>query len=162
MSFPPKNILVPLDVSPTADRPLAERLVDDACAMASALGAELTLLHVALPIVTPMVPPADLISGTYRAMLDVAEARNSASARGLKELEQRASAAGVTTRSLITSRSGSVPHVIVEVASEEKADLVMLTTHGRRGITHVLLGSVAERTAHLSRVPVLLLPPLST
>lgn len=36
----------------------------------------------------------------------------------------------------------------------------MMTTHGRRGIKRVLLGSIAERTAHLACIPVLLLPPL--
>jgi nucleotide-binding universal stress UspA family protein len=161
MSFVPTKILVPVDIDPMGDRPLAERLVDDACSMAKATGAAITLLHVAMPIVSPWQPPADLISSAYRAMLDVAEARNSHCGRALTELEARATAAGVTARSLITSRSGSVPQVIVDIALEERCDLVMLTTHARRGLKRMLLGSVAERTAHLSSVPVLLLPPPS-
>lgn len=159
MTFAPKNILVPVDVDPSADLALAERLVDDASSLAKANGGSLTLLHVALPVLSPMTPPADLVSGAYRAMLDVAEARNTASARGLKALEERARSAGVTARSLITSRASSTPQAIAEVADEEKSDLIMMTTHARRGVRRMLLGSVAERTAHLAHVPVLLLPP---
>lgn len=157
--FHPRNILVPVEVDPVADRALAERLVDDACALAKLFDARMTLLHVAPPIVSPMTPPSDIVSDAYRAMLDVAEARNTASARTLKELEARAIAAGVTAKSCMTSRPGSVPRAIIEVAGEEGSDLIVMTTHARRGIERLLLGSVAERTAHLARVPVMLLPP---
>lgn len=158
-NFAPKHILVPVDVDPLADRPLANRLVDDACALAKPMGAELTLLFVASPIATPMQPPADLVSQAYRSMLDVMEARNSACARVLRELEARANDAGVPAKTMMTTRPGSAPQVIVEIANEERVDLVMMTTHARRGIKRLLLGSVAERTAHLASVPVLLLPP---
>ena len=159
MSFAVKHILVPVDVDPIGDRPIAERLVEDACSFAKAAGARLTLLHVAIPVVSPLLAPADLVGEAYRAMLDVAEARTAASGRQLNELAQRAGDLGVTARPMITSRTGSIPEVIVQVAKEEGADLIMLTTHGRRGLKRILLGSVAERTAHLSSVPVLLLPP---
>ena len=155
----PKHILVPLDVDPMADRALADRLVDEACTLAKLAGAQVTLLHVSMPIVSPMASPADLISEAYRAMLDVAEARNAASGRVLNELAARAAAKGVVARPLINARNGSVPEIIVEVAKEEGADLIMMTTHARRGLKRMLLGSVAERTAHLSAVPILLLPP---
>lgn len=159
MSLLAKNILVPVDVDPAADGALAEKLVDDACAFAAKSGGSLTLLHVAAPVLSPMTPPADLVSGAYRAMLDVAEARNTAAGRSLKALEERARRAGVAVRSLITSRATSTPHAIVEVAAEEKSDLIILSTHARRGLRRMLLGSVAERTAHLAHVPVLLIPP---
>jgi nucleotide-binding universal stress UspA family protein len=159
MTFAPKRLLVPVDVDPIADRALADRLVDAAADLAKALGADMTLLHVALPVYTPIEPPADLVNQTYRAMLDVAEARNTMSSRVLKELEARAKALGATARVLVTTRSGSVPHVINDIAKEERCDLIVMTTHARRGVQRVLLGSVAERTAHLAHVPVLLLPP---
>lgn len=158
-TFAPKHILVPVDVDPLADRPLADRLVDAACDLAKPMNAKLTLLFVASPIVKPMQPPADLVSMAYRSMLDVMEARNTACARVLKELEARATAAGVAVRTMMTTRPGSTPQAIVEMAIEESADLVMMTTHARRGVKRLLLGSVAERTAHLAPVPVLLLPP---
>lgn len=162
MTFSPKNVLVPVDVDPSADRALAERLVDDACAFAKAHGASLLLLHVAVPLLSPMAPPIDVVSTSYRAMLDVAEARNATCGRTLFALEERARSAGVQATSLLTSRPGSVPAIIAEVADEEGADIVMMTTHARRGLRRAVLGSVAERTAHLCKVPVLLLPPPST
>jgi nucleotide-binding universal stress UspA family protein len=160
MVFSPKHILVPVDADPTGDRALAERLVDDAVAFARLVDGRLTLLHVALPLVSPMSPPADLISEAYRAMLDVVEARNAASGRLLKELAERAERVGVGAHTMVSTRPGSIAETIADIAKEEHADLIMMTTHGRRGVRRVLLGSVAERTAHLAHVPVLLLPPV--
>ncbi|ETN78267.1 universal stress family protein [Necator americanus] len=52
-----------------------------------------------------------------------------------------------------------VPHAIDREARHWKAQLVVLGTHGRRGLTRWLLGSVAERTLRLTSVPLLLVPP---
>ncbi|WP_321939685.1 universal stress protein [Paraburkholderia sp. J8-2] len=52
-----------------------------------------------------------------------------------------------------------VPHTIERDAQHWKAQLVVLGTHGRRGLTRWLLGSVAERTLRLTSVPLLLVPP---
>ena len=50
---------------------------------------------------------------------------------------------------------GFPPEQILAAAAEVKADLVVMGTHGRRGISHALLGSVAERVVRTSTVPVL-------
>ena len=159
MSFAPKKILVPVDVAPIADRPLADRLVDDAVSFARAHDAGVTLLFVGAPMVSAPLVPEVQDGAAHRAMLDVMEARNSASSRALQALVERAQAAGVNARSLVTMRAGGVPHVIVDVGAEEACDLIVMTTHGRRGVRRLLLGSVAERVAHLAAIPVLLLPP---
>ena len=49
-----------------------------------------------------------------------------------------------------------VADVITRVAHEENVDLIVMGTHGRQGFDKVLLGSVAERVAHLARPPVML------
>jgi nucleotide-binding universal stress UspA family protein len=159
--FAPKSILVPVDVDVTADAALAEQLVDDACAVAKMTGARMTLLHVAIPVLSPMSAPplAGAAGGAHRAMLDVLEARNAHSARRLKELQARAQAAGVDAEERLATDVGSIPEVIAEVARKESADLIVMTTHGRRGLKRLLLGSVAERTAHLAHADVLLLRP---
>src|SRR5262249_9777015 len=52
-----------------------------------------------------------------------------------------------------------VPHVeILRCATGVKADMVVIGTHGRTGLDHLLLGSVAERVVRGSRVPVLTVP----
>lgn len=53
---------------------------------------------------------------------------------------------------------GRIADVIVEEAKQYQADLLILGTHGRRGFSHVLLGSVAEQTIRLSHKPTLLVP----
>jgi nucleotide-binding universal stress UspA family protein len=50
---------------------------------------------------------------------------------------------------------GSAPDEILAVAGEVRADLVVLGTHGRRGVAHAVMGSVAERLVRLSPIPVL-------
>ena len=53
---------------------------------------------------------------------------------------------------------GRVADVIVEVAKEASCDLIVLGTHGRRGLRRMMLGSDAEAVARTSPVPVLLVP----
>ena len=50
---------------------------------------------------------------------------------------------------------GDPAQAILDTAKERGADLIVMGTHGRRGLSHVLLGSVAERIVRLSPVPVL-------
>ena len=52
---------------------------------------------------------------------------------------------------------GDPGHEIVDLASEIGAELIIMPSHGRRGVKRVLLGSVAERVARLAECPVLVL-----
>ena len=45
--------------------------------------------------------------------------------------------------------------MVVELAKKKQVDLIVMGTHGRRGLTHLLLGSVAERVLRLAEPPVL-------
>ncbi|SDE44268.1 Nucleotide-binding universal stress protein, UspA family [Paraburkholderia lycopersici] len=67
----------------------------------------------------------------------------------------------VVETAIIRTRSAydDVPHAIDRDARHWKPQLVLLGTHGRRGLTRWLLGSVAERTLRLTSVPLLLVPP---
>ena len=56
-------------------------------------------------------------------------------------------------------RSGSPAEEIKRFAEEESVDLIAMATHGRTGLQHVLLGSVAEKVVRLSSVPVLTIKP---
>jgi nucleotide-binding universal stress UspA family protein len=157
--FAPKHLFVPVDADVTGDRALAESLVDVAGDLASLLDAKVTLAHIALPVSQPTVPSMDAHGEAYRAMLDVLEARNAAAARTLGELKARVVARGRPCETSLITVAGNVPELIVSSATNAGADLILLATHGRRGVKRVVLGSVAERVAHLTPMPVMLIPP---
>ncbi len=66
-------------------------------------------------------------------------------------------AGGVRT----ATRRGNPHEEIVKYADEEGVDLIVMATHGRTGLAHVLLGSVAEKVVQLASVPVLTIKPAS-
>jgi nucleotide-binding universal stress UspA family protein len=76
---------------------------------------------------------------------------------GMAELEQYLSQAGVTGCLKIHILEGDPGHEIVKLADALKADLIVMPSHGRTGLAHVLIGSVAERVVRLAHCPVLVL-----
>jgi nucleotide-binding universal stress UspA family protein len=155
MSFAPKKILVPLAVEQEDELALARDAVDAACDMAQAFGAELLFMHAAPPPV-PIVGP-DLSGETYRALRGVLEARVADAEQRLGEFEKQAAARGLRSSVIVRSDPDGVAQVVCHVAESEGADLIVLSSHGRKGVKRLLLGSAAERVAHLSHVPVMLL-----
>ena len=140
--MPPfEHILVPTDFSPTASRALEEAVL-----LAKHFGASLTLLHVIeLPVYAydvQMANPVDILT-------PVRAAAEQAMAGLLAEVRAQVPAAS----SLL--RVGRTADEVVDAARAVGADLVILGTHGRTGVKHLLLGSVAERVVRLSPVPVL-------
>jgi nucleotide-binding universal stress UspA family protein len=53
---------------------------------------------------------------------------------------------------------GDPAHEILQRARRMRADLIVISTHGRRGLAHLLLGSVAEKIVRYAERPVLVLP----
>ena len=146
MSMLPKRILVPTDFS--AD---ARRAADAAGLMAREFGGQLTLLHV--------VPDSDFRAAATEAAPGIpsseeleAQLRGEVRQAGQTELE-RLAADGVSATFL--NVEGPPASEIVRVAREQKADLIIMGTHGRTGLQHELLGSVAERTVRLAPCSVL-------
>ncbi len=157
MSFAPKRILVPLAIEHEDELALAREAVDTACDIAKSFDAEIILLHAAAPPV-PIVGP-DLSGETYRALKSVLDARVEDAEAKLDELARIAAARGVRASTLVRSEADSVAQLICHVAEAERVDLITMSSHGRKGIKRLLLGSAAERVAHLAQVPVLLLKP---
>ena len=54
--------------------------------------------------------------------------------------------------------SGEPAHIVLKGIADTGSDLVVLSTHGRTGLSHMVLGSIAERIVRLSPVPVLTVP----
>jgi nucleotide-binding universal stress UspA family protein len=135
------SIFVPTDFSSYAGRAL-----EVAVQLAKDFGAALTLVHAwELPLYSYSeltIVPAQLLSS-------VEEAAQSALNQALAELRKQVPGANA-----ILSR-GYPADEILRVAEDTKVDLIVMGTHGRRGLSHVLLGSVAERVVRRSPVPVL-------
>lgn len=141
-----RRILVPLDDSPTAQRGLAEAL-----ALARDLGATVVLLHV-LELI-PMMPEV----ATTEAWEAIREGLKVNGQRVLDAAAGQARAAGVTCESVINDLDARRPaDAITDQATAQRCDLIVMGTHGRRGIGRALLGSDAELVLRQSPVPVLL------
>ena len=142
-----QTILMATDFSPTS----AEAL-EEAIRMARELGSELKILHcyeLPAPLALPYAT-ASLYEGLDR------EARASAEHK-LERLIRRAADRGVAARPLL--RQGFPDVEIVDAAERERADLIILGTHGRRGASRLLVGSVAARVVATAGCPVLTVRP---
>ena len=140
------KILVPLDGGATADFGLGE-----AVGLAAALGARLCVLHVVTGFALRVEMSASVNSEQVRSALERFGREMLDRAIGTAAV-QRVQADGV----LRELASGSVADVIVEEATRQGCDLIVMGTHGRRGLRRLTMGSEAELTVRNSPVPVLL------
>jgi len=139
-----RKILVHLDGSK-----VAEGVLPHAKALAYSEGAELVLLTVAA---NPVMDFAFSDPGLAQSAVLEQEER---SKTYITEIEEQLRSAGFKTSTVL--RVGSVAEVILEVAEELQVDAIAMSTHGRTGPARWLLGSIAERVVHSSKVPVLLI-----
>jgi len=141
-----KQLLVPLDGSETSRRGLRE-----AIALATSLKARLRLLHVISDFAVT-VEMANIIdfeqfrAGLHQYGRDLLETAAA---------EVRAAGLEVST-GLRDPKGGRVADAIVQEARDAGCDLIVIGTHGRRGISRALMGSDAERVLRESSVPILL------
>ena len=138
-----KTILHPTDLSP-ASRPAFKKAI----ALAKKDRATLALLHV----MPPMIPAGNLYVSP-RTYDEWAAATTESVKKSMDGLLKRARAAGVKAKSIILA--GIPADVIVRAARRQRADLIVMGTHGRSGVSRFLLGSVASRVIATSPCPVL-------
>jgi nucleotide-binding universal stress UspA family protein len=142
-----QKILVPVDGSPTASRGLQE-----AIKLAKLTGARLRLIHV--------VDEISFASGMEAATMATGEMLQLLREGGallLKRAAARVEKAGLSVDTVLCdSISGRVCDHVIEQAGAWRADLIVLGTHGRRGVGRLLMGSDAEMIVRLASVPVLL------
>jgi nucleotide-binding universal stress UspA family protein len=139
-----RKILVPLDGSK-----VAEGVLPHAKALAYSQGAELILLTVGA---NPAMDFAFSDPGLAESAVLEQEER---SKKYISEIERQLTSAGFKASTVL--RVGSVAEVILAVAEELQVDAIAMSTHGRTGAARWLLGSIAERVVHNSKVPVLLI-----
>ncbi len=137
------RILVPHDFSEAADRALKQ-----AVALAAAHRGTITVQHV----IEPFVIATDVPIGLAADVIPDAASFIPLQRRGLEKLVRRAvGSTGVRFKTRV--EVGTPVQSILEAA--RRASVVVISTHGRTGLGHLLLGSVAERVVRHSPVPVL-------
>jgi nucleotide-binding universal stress UspA family protein len=141
-----KTILVAVDGSATSNLGLHEAIL-----LATEQRATLCVLHVVEEYVLAQGLDVPIyVEGLWDALRDTGK---KILANAVDEAEQR----GATTRSILAETIGrSVADVILEQAKKCRADLIVLGTHGRRGISRLVMGSDAEGVVRETSVPVLL------
>jgi nucleotide-binding universal stress UspA family protein len=142
-----KNILIPTDGSK-----FSARAVEHGVAIAKATGAGITGLFVA-PAPTPLVFDG-LRPVAYMQPEQHAELTERAAAKYLAAIASAAAGEGVAFEGVTVA--GEFPaQAILEQARKRKCDLIVMASHGRRGLAGVLLGSETQKVLAASRVPVL-------
>ncbi len=143
------RILVGTDFSETFRDALAY-----GTAFARQFGAELLLLNAIYP--QYYAANADYFPFDYGSLLD--ETRREAE-KGMDEIEKSGSLGNISFRGRI--EKGHPGEALVRVAEEEGADLIVVSTHGRTGLPHVLIGSTAQHVVRHANCPVLVIPRTS-
>jgi nucleotide-binding universal stress UspA family protein len=137
-----KNILFATDFSPAAEAALPY-----AIGLAKQYGAKVHGLHVRFPATYPIVGPEAL-----PVVLQAAEEQARFEVQQLHEM-----LASVPHE--VTVVEGDLWPALSEIVNQQKADLIVMGTHGRTGMTRALLGSAAEETFRKAAVPVLTVGP---
>ena len=134
----PRTIVVPIDFSDSS-----EHALDYAVALAAKLDARIHAVHVVSPVITSTALYADamasVLDGSHEALEKLVAARRDKAAFGPIRVEV-----------------GDPRDIIDATAASLSAELIVMGTRGRRGVTRVLLGSVAESVARTAPCPVLL------
>jgi nucleotide-binding universal stress UspA family protein len=141
------HILVPTDFSE-----YSKQAVQYARELAQKFGASLDLLHVVElpPYPIEGLPPSELGGN----LLDDLEQQATSD---LAQVLPKEAEVTVVRRVVV-----GIPYRrIVEVAADEKVDLIVMATHGRTGFSHLFMGSVAERVVRTAPCPVLTIHPTS-
>ena len=139
-----KQILCPVDFSDFSDYAMRY-----AALLAQKFEARLTLLHVVAPILVPL--PGDALVPPMRQadLADIADACRERLTRTAGDLAEK----GIAVACRVTN---GAPYLeILRMAEEMHADMIVMGTHGRSGLVHLMIGSVAERVVRKAPCAVL-------
>jgi len=140
-----QKLLVPVDGSPTATRGL-----DEAIRLARLSGGKIRVVHV--------LDQLQFAAGLEFCTADVLGVLQEAGAEIVATAKARVEAGGVPVEThLSEALAGTVTDVVVDQARKWGADLIVIGTHGRRGVRRLMIGSDAERIVRMAPVPVLLI-----
>lgn len=144
-----KRILVAID-----DSRMAEAALREALGLAKAHGADVRVVHV---IESPYAYPESWYTEVHTDLEALQRIWRQAGLRVLERADALARQTGVAVETALLDLDGHrMSRVIVDDAARWRADLVVVGTHGRHGIEHLMLGSVAEAVARTAPASVLL------
>lgn len=138
-----QRILVPIDGSATSNCGL-----DESIRLAKLTGGRIRLVHVVDTLI--------LSTGLAITTGDILGMLMDAGAQILSEARARVEASGVAVDTLLPETGSGVCYIVIEQAKLWPADLIVIGTHGRRGVRRLFIGSDAEQIVRAAPVPVLL------
>ncbi len=138
----PKTILVPTDFGDAS-----EAAIEYAIDLAKSLGSEVVMMHAF------EIPAVGFPDGALVATAEMTNRVLEGAQVGLERQVSNYEARGVPLRSVI--KQGDPWRTVIATAEEVGADLIIMGTHGRKGLPRALLGSVAEKVVRTAPIPVL-------
>ena len=144
-----KHILVPTDGSA-----LSEKAVEAAIKLAKLAGARITAFHAVEPYPLQGAYAAEA-SGVAELQPEIFAERSEEYAKRVLDAVASAAAAAKVQCATEYTTSRSVSQAIVEKAGKENCDLIVMASHGRRGLEGFLLGSETQKVLTHSSIPVL-------
>ena len=141
-----KHILVSTDGSPVSNKAAKAGV-----ALASALGAKVTAYYT-----VEQLQPVYADEGYMMNQKMIEGIEDSARQAGQKRVDaigKMAKAAGVPFKSVVTKASTAYEG-IMEAAKKQKCDVIFMASHGRRGLSKLIMGSVTQKVLTHSRIPV--------
>jgi nucleotide-binding universal stress UspA family protein len=145
-----KHILIPTDGTPQSRKAVA-----GAVELAKAIGAKVTGLFAAPPA-TPIVYRHNLPVG-FTTPAEHDRMIKASADRYLNVIKEAARKAGVPCETIVVT-SDYPADTILKTANKKKCDLIVMATHGRRGISGAILGSEPQRVVAQAKMPVLVYP----
>ncbi len=145
-----RRMLIPLDGSA-----LAEQIIEPAARLGNLLQSDYTLLHVVEPLI--MFGPAPFTAGTDLDPEGTQEQVEDARAH-LEQVAEPLRALGVNVQVLVKIAEHPAK-AILNVALEHNIDLIAMATHGRSGLSRLVVGSVADKVLRGTELPMLLYRP---
>ena len=150
-----QKVLIALDYDPTA-----EKVAEEGYALAKAMGAEVTLLHVISDPVNYTAPGHITIMGFAGYMeintlqADTADALIKASMTYLDQSRKHLGDKEIHT----LVEEGDSADTILKIAKSIHADVIIMGSHSRKWLENVLMGSVTENVLHHTTIPLFIVP----
>lgn len=143
-----KKIVLPVDFSDSTDK-----LLDEAVKFAKAVNGEIALIHVASTDIGFVIGDMG-----FQYFPEVEENEIKFELKELNRLEQRIIAHGIDCTHIL--KQGIAGDTILDFADKQKADFIVVGSHGRSGMYDVFIGSLTKEITKRSKIPVLVIPCL--